>query len=120
MNNRGFTLIELMASIVILAVIFSVAVKRYIEVHDMANTTAAIEMCTDLNSREIAVWAGTLLTGNYQTDNDVFQQRYLDDLRWASLTQTGGTILVGGQRIGLRRTPSSYEFSARWVYDSTL
>ena len=117
-NQKGFTLIELMASMVILSVIIAVASKRFIEMQDLAETTAAIEVCHELNGRESGIWAGTLISGNYKTDTDVFVQLggHLNDLNWVNLTPTGGTVVVNGQVFALSRQPSQLTTSARWSY----
>jgi prepilin-type N-terminal cleavage/methylation domain-containing protein len=117
-NQDGFTMIELIACLVILSVVFAVASKKYMGMQEIAKTSAAIQVCHDLNGRESGLWAGTLISGEYKSDTDVYVQLvvYTSDLNWESLTKDGGVLFVDGQRFALRREPSQLTTSARWSY----
>ena len=52
-NTKGFTLIEIMATLVIISVISSVGVQKYDEITHTANQRVLEVAFSDLNSREL-------------------------------------------------------------------
>jgi len=55
-NRKGFTLIELMAVLVIMSVMASVAIKKFDLLSDSASITALKTGVRELNTRETLVW----------------------------------------------------------------
>jgi prepilin-type N-terminal cleavage/methylation domain-containing protein len=117
-GNKGFTLIELMATLVIISVLSAVFVQRYAVATQVANTVAGQALCSDLNAREMGQWGSALLARGYDNDDDVWERhhQYLGDIKWVKLTQTGGTAVISGTTADLNRTPSKRSHAAVWSF----
>jgi prepilin-type N-terminal cleavage/methylation domain-containing protein len=124
-NQRGFTLIEIMAVMVIMGVVASVGVKKGVFVRDIAETAVARSVISSLNSNETMVWGRTLIKGDYQTDFDVWNHKdeILDvgnrtKVQFHTVTQTGATVSINGNRAVLKRTPSVLSSGGRWDFST--
>jgi prepilin-type N-terminal cleavage/methylation domain-containing protein len=118
-NQAGFTLIEIMAVMVIISVLLSVAAKKYIDLQDLAENKALAAGITELNSRETLTWTNQKFTpGGYTDDGDVWTAMNTDlgiAYSWiAGPNAAGGTLQFGAQSTILTRTVSSSIAAARW------
>ncbi len=86
-GNKGFTLIELMIVVAILAIITTIAVPAYTGYVETARTT---EAWNNLNSLQIALEEYYIENGNYNVsmDSDGLQSSALN---WAAKPDSGGT-----------------------------
>ena len=95
-EEKGFTLIELMAILVIIGVMASVAVKKYTNISISAELRAIDVGISELNSRETLTWANLIINqGNYPGDEAI----------WAMMTTSPTRHrfqLPLGQRTGQR------------------
>ena len=67
-NQKGFTLIEIIAVLVILGILAAVAIPKYIDMRTEAVTKAVVSVSSELNSRERLTLAQHKLkdgVGNY-------------------------------------------------------
>jgi prepilin-type N-terminal cleavage/methylation domain-containing protein len=81
-NQAGFTLIEIMAVLVIISVMASVATKKYIDITDVAEYRALQAGITELNSRETLTWTNQKFApGGYTNDGDIWTAM-TTDLIW--------------------------------------
>lgn len=123
-DEKGYTLIELIAVMVIISVLAIVALNNYRFSHKLAEQAAANHTAADLNSRETGEWAMQLLDGNYQNDYDVWAERsnYLAMGRgqhWVVLNQEGGKLAIGGNVVEFTRRKSDVNRPGYWqaVFD---
>ena len=73
LNQRGFTLIELISVMVIMGVVASVGVKKLDLISDTAAKRALLEGVKELNARETLVWTDMKLSSSgWSSDADLF------------------------------------------------
>ncbi len=120
-KESGFTLIELMAILVIIGVIASVAVKKYTNISTHAEKRAILAGIAELNARETLFWANHLIAnGGYSGDDPIWLLMALNtDLgsayQWTiGPTKLGGELSFGSQSETLNRTTSTQLSAAKW------
>ena len=128
-NRQGFTLIEIMAVLVIMGVMASVAVSKINDISGTAEYRALEVGISELNAREMLYWTNVKFQpGGWNHDDDV--RNYVNPATGAvyatdivdlgieyslSVTATGGTLSFGSRSIPLIRTVSTNTAAARWA-----
>ena len=124
-NKQGFTLIEIMAVLVIMGVMASVAVSKINDISGTADFRALDTGIAELNAREMLYWTNAkFATGGWTADTDVTNSpAYSTDLNrpgqndytWtAGPNATGGTLDFGSQSRELTRDVSTNIKAANW------
>jgi prepilin-type N-terminal cleavage/methylation domain-containing protein len=123
-NCRGFTLIELIASLVIFSVLAAILIPRYIDAETSSKLRALDMGVAELNGRETLTWALVKLSdAGYADDQQLWDQLRVDpgtnlgaDYDWPNpATITGGTLrFKAGISAQLTRTASSREAPGKW------
>ena len=118
-NQAGFTLIEIMAVLVIISVLASVATKKYIDITDLAEDRAIQAGITELNSRETLTWTNhKFAPGGYTNDGDIWTAMNTDlgiFYSWSAVPDaSGGTLGFGARTMILNRTVSTTIAAGRW------
>ena len=119
LNQKGFTLIELISVMIIMGVMSSVAVKKVDFITDTASTRALATTVKELNVRESLVWSNMKISNDgYTTDEDVFaalDKNLGAKLKWnPGPAIDGGTLYCESQSSVLNRTPSTTSTAGKW------
>ena len=119
-NRKGFTLLELMAVLVIMGVLFSIAIKKYDLISDSASITALKAGVRELNTQETLVWIDKKLSDTgWTADVDVYNavdKNLGQGYRWnPGPTIAGGTLHHDGQSVALVRNQSTKNKAGSWI-----
>lgn len=123
LNQKGFTLIEIIAVMIILGVLVVVAVPRLISVDNRAEEIAFDLGVEELNGREKLLWhqlkLGSISFSNEEL-NDKLWLKMLNNLDighkyiLSSVSSSGGTLKYGSQVVVLERAPATSVYPASW------
>jgi prepilin-type N-terminal cleavage/methylation domain-containing protein len=118
-NKEGFTLIEIMASLVIIGVLASVGVQKHDQISDSASQRVLEYAHREINSRELLTWALVKFSDEgWQSDESLFTKldtKLGEGYVWSSGPGlTGGTIRMQTSSILFTRTPSTIITSGKW------
>jgi prepilin-type N-terminal cleavage/methylation domain-containing protein len=119
-NPKGFTLIEIIAVLIILGILTAIAVPRYISFEENARKRAFENGFKELNALEGLTWADQKISASgYISDAKVFGTINYDigkDYIWntGDPTPTGGTMVFKGDSFTLSRIASDATTPAIW------
>jgi len=119
-GEEGFTLIEIIAILIILGILAAVAVPRYIDLTANAELRALDAGISELNGRESLTWANIKIsTAGWADDATTFAAMNTNlgaDYTWtAGPTAAGGTLGFGSQTVVLTRTASTTISPGTWA-----
>ena len=123
-KKKGFTLIEVIAVLVLLGILAAVAVPKYVDMTSAAKDRAIDGAIAELNGRETLAWgAQSLKKGGWKNDLETSKIPSYDLGDDFDLTYSGGDIgsdnVVGlsfrnSEKITVARTPSTATSPAVW------
>ena len=64
LNQKGFTLIEMISVLIIMGVVASVSIQKFDVISNNANERALIAGIKELNVREALVWSNLKISGD--------------------------------------------------------
>ena len=119
-NQKGLTLIEIIAVLVILGILSAVAIPRYLKLEENARSRAFDNGLRELNALESLTWADQKTSeSGFISDAKTFGSINFDigdDFKWntGDPTLTGGTMLFKGDSFTLSRIVSNTKTPAIW------
>ena len=122
LNQKGFTLIELISVMIIMGVVASVSIQKFDIVSDTAGERALHLGIKELNIRESLTWSNIKISSDgYSNDEDLWSlvEPELDlggKYRWAPGPgiSAGGTLHFDSNSIALNRQPSTQTSAGKW------
>ena len=122
LNQKGFTLIELISVMIIMGVVASVSIQKFDVVSDTAGEKALHLGIKELNVRESLTWSNVKISADgYTNDQDLWDLLEPDlDLgdkyHWnpGPHISDGGTLHFNSHTIALNRQPSTAISAGRW------
>ena len=114
-KKNGFTLIEVIAVLVLLGILAAVAVPRYVDMTVAANARAIDAAIAELNGRESLEWGNaSLATGGFTADITI-DPALGDDYDLTAVTTTGASVsFQGGDAVPLTRTVATADGPGTW------
>jgi len=116
-NDKGFTLIEIIAVLVIISVLAILVVPRLFSMNDNASIKMVEDAISRLNTHEKTFWLDQKMVDQYKNDLDLFNKIDYDlgaDYEWVMKDQTSGVLRFQENDFLLNRTPSTKETFAVW------
>jgi len=116
-NQKGFTLIEILAVLIIIAIICSTLVIKFDLITGMTDNVGSSMVIDNLNTREKMTWFNLKLAdGGYVNDEELFKVvDYNVDIIWISGPKPfGGTVNIADQALVLIRNESTLTEPATW------
>jgi prepilin-type N-terminal cleavage/methylation domain-containing protein len=121
-GQKGFTLIELISTLVILSTLAAIVIPKYVDVEQSSRLRAIDLGVSELNGRETLTWALVKLSDTgYTNDQAIWDgmDTYLGpDYKWtpSSPPNIGGGILhfKDATSANVVRSPSNTETPGKW------
>ena len=118
-NQDGFTIVEIITVLLILGLLASVAVPRFIDLDASATERAIDYVIAELNGRENLTWSEIKISVDGYTDDATLQDKLNynlgSDYKWTDPPgETGGTIEFKGMIYILNRSRSNATKHGIW------
>lgn len=116
-KKNGFTLIEVIAVLVLLGILAAVAVPKYLDLSENAKERAVDAGIAELNGRETLLWGNTVLSSvGWTTDVSCDTDGLGDDYTVSNANLAGASISFQGDTpVSLTRSPSSATNPGSWA-----
>jgi prepilin-type N-terminal cleavage/methylation domain-containing protein len=123
LNQKGFTLIELISVMIIMGVVASVSIQKFDIITDTADNRALYLGVKELNIRESLTWSNIKISADGYTNDEDLWSLLLPQLdlggkyRWdpGPHISDGGTLHFESETLALNRQPSTPTSSGKWA-----
>ncbi len=114
-NQKGFTLVEILAVLVILGVIVGMAIMKFVSIDANAERQGINMAIVDLNGQEMKFWTEGKFNDGW-TDQEIFGKvdYQIQGYTWITINPSGGELKFGKTTEQLTRNPSTSQGPARW------
>jgi prepilin-type N-terminal cleavage/methylation domain-containing protein len=114
-NQKGFTLVEIIAVLAIMGVILSIGVYKVIGGTSIkAEESVLISVIISLNEKELEAWTNLKLDAGWTSDEEVYNNLKILDYVWQSKDQDGGIIMIRNKAFHLKRIRSVINAYGKW------
>ena len=119
LNQKGFTLIELISVMIIMGVVASVSIQKFDILSETASQQALYLGIKELNIRESLTWTDLKISNTGYTNDDDLYPLIDTDLgagyKWnPGPSISGGTLHFKAHSKTLTRVPSTEKSAAKW------
>ena len=119
LNQKGFTLIELISVMIIMGVVASVSIQKFDLLSETASQQALYLGIKELNIRESLTWTDLKISNTGYTNDDDLYPLIDTDLgagyKWnPGPSISGGTLHFRAHSKTLTRVPSTEKSAAKW------
>jgi prepilin-type N-terminal cleavage/methylation domain-containing protein len=120
-NQKGFTLIEMIAVMLVIGILSAIAMPRFVDLESNAKQKTIDTFKSEINGRESLTWANHKISGSgFVSDVKIFADLNFDPgphYRWnpGDPKRSGGTLKFKGQFFTFSRTASTDLKPAVWT-----
>lgn len=121
-NQKGFTLLEILGVMILMAILISIGVTKLISVDKVAEETALKVATVELNQLELNCWTQIKIaddSNSWRDDEQVFDSCNYEirNYEWLALNRDGGTLRFEGSSVELSRRHSAKHEPAKWYVE---